>query len=508
MKKSKILKVIMLSAMVCIASASCQKVNENRIVPVTGVTFNEDTVSLIAGNSITLVPVVIPDNATNKKVSLSSDNSNIATINSSGLVTGVATGTTFIIATTADGGKKDSCTVIVKAATISVTGITLTPTTISLSVNGTAQITANILPQNATDKNVNWSSDNTNIATIDANGNVTAKSVGTAIITATTVDGGKTATCTVTVIATNPTATITWFISTSTNAEGSPAGTAQKMKDALSQIRTAKSNNSFANNKKAVIVVNGTITPTTEGSLLNKSLVSITGVGQYPPVVLRGSASGGILDANNSARVLYVMNNNVTIADNITLINGNTHASNELYGGGVFIEKSSLAMTGGNIKQCKALYGGGIYISEDKDSQHSSFLMNGGTISDCQTQGTASTGGAGVFVERYCSFTMVGGSITNNGTDGKTDTGGGIFVNGYGVFNMSGGKINGNKASSNGGGVHVTGYGNFNMTNGTITENTAPDGGGSGVFVSQYGATFNQTGGIISGNYGNPDIQQ
>jgi predicted outer membrane repeat protein len=72
---------------------------------------------------------------------------------------------------------------------------------------------------------------------------------------------------------------------------------------------------------------------------------------------------------------------------------------------------------------------------------------------------------------------------------------------------MSGGEIRSNRAKSNGGGVNVTGYGSFTLTGGTITDNTAPAGGGSGIFVSQYGATFTQAGGTVTGNHGEPQIK-
>lgn len=79
-----------------------------------------------------------------------------------------------------------------------VTGVTLNVTTKALLVDETLTLTATVLPENATNKNVTWSTSDANIATV-ADGVVTAKKVGTATITVTTVDGSKTATCTVTV---------------------------------------------------------------------------------------------------------------------------------------------------------------------------------------------------------------------------------------------------------------------------------------------------------------------
>ncbi|MDR2064148.1 MAG: Ig-like domain-containing protein [Prevotellaceae bacterium] len=508
MNERKILKEIFLFTMVCIASISCCKKDEiEPVIPVTDIKFNENAVSLNVGSQTKLISDVIPNNATNKKITWKSDDENIATVDTNGLVTGISAGTAVITVTAEDGGKTAACTVTVTATSIPVTGIAISPASINVEINKTEKITVYVLPANATNKKVSWKSDDENIATVDTNGLVTGISAGTAVITVTAKDGGKTATCTVTVTAI-PNSLITWHISNSNNIEGLPAGTAQKMKDALDQIKKAKTANKFAGNKKAVIVVNGTVNPTTEGNLYNNSLVNITEAGVYPNIVLRGSSSGGTLDASNKARVLNIVNNNVIIADNITLTGGNTVVNNENYGGGVYMEKSSLEMIGGTISNCIALNGAGIYISNDKQSIHSSFSMKGGVIKNCKTKGSASKSGAGIFVDSYCSFSLSGnGLISNNGTDGNTDTGGGISVNGWAKFTMSGGEISGNKATERGGGVDIAGYGSFTISDGKITDNTAPNGGGSGVYISPYGAIFSQTGGSISGNHGNPDLK-
>ena len=81
-----------------------------------------------------------------------------------------------------------------------VTGVSLDKTTLTLAVNDTGKLTATVTPDNATNKNVTWKSSNTSVATVSADGTVTAKKAGTATITVTTADGGKTATCTVTVV--------------------------------------------------------------------------------------------------------------------------------------------------------------------------------------------------------------------------------------------------------------------------------------------------------------------
>lgn len=81
-----------------------------------------------------------------------------------------------------------------------VTGVSLDKTALNLAVNTSEKLTATVTPANATNKAVTWSSKDPSVATVSADGTVTAKKAGTTIITVTTADGGKTATCTVTVV--------------------------------------------------------------------------------------------------------------------------------------------------------------------------------------------------------------------------------------------------------------------------------------------------------------------
>ena len=83
--------------------------------------------------------------------------------------------------------------------TVSVTGVTLSATSLTLTEKETATLTATVEPTDATNQNVTWSSSAPGVATVDADGKVTAVGAGTATITVTTEDGDKTATCTVTV---------------------------------------------------------------------------------------------------------------------------------------------------------------------------------------------------------------------------------------------------------------------------------------------------------------------
>ena len=165
-------------------------------VSVTGVTVSPSTTSVVAGSTVQLTATVSPSNASNKNVTWSSSNTSVATVNSSGLVTGVSPGSATITVTTADGGYTATSTVTVTP--VSVTGVTVSPATGSIEMGETLQLTATVVPNNATNKNVTWSSSNNSIATV-SNGLVTGVSAGNVTITVTTADGNYTATSTITI---------------------------------------------------------------------------------------------------------------------------------------------------------------------------------------------------------------------------------------------------------------------------------------------------------------------
>ena len=163
---------------------------------VTGVSLNKDSLTLDVGSSETLNAAVAPNNATIQKVTWTSNEERVATVDESGKVEAVAPGTANITVTTQDGSHTATCAVTV---TQPVTGVTLDPTSLSLFTGDTATLTATVEPENATNKNVTWSSDKPEVATVE-NGKVTAKAAGTATITATAEDDSNiSATCTVTV---------------------------------------------------------------------------------------------------------------------------------------------------------------------------------------------------------------------------------------------------------------------------------------------------------------------
>ena len=167
------------------------------VVAVTGVSVSPTTVTVGLGTTQQLNATIAPANATNQNVTWTSSNTAVATINASGLITAVAAGTATITVKTVDGNK--TATSAITVATIPVSSVAVSPTSASLYAGNTQQLSATISPANATNKNVTWSSSNTAIATVNSAGLVTAVAAGTATITATTQDGNKTASATITV---------------------------------------------------------------------------------------------------------------------------------------------------------------------------------------------------------------------------------------------------------------------------------------------------------------------
>ena len=180
-------------------SGTCTVTVKAKAVNVTEVTLDRTELTLTEGETETLTATVKPDNADNRKVTWSSDKTEVATVDGAGRVTAVKAGEAVVTVTTEDGGKTATCKVTVKAKAVSVTEVTLDRAELTLTEGEAETLTATVKPDNADNKKVKWSSDKTEIATVGGDGRVTAVKAGEAVVTVTTEDGGKTATCKVTV---------------------------------------------------------------------------------------------------------------------------------------------------------------------------------------------------------------------------------------------------------------------------------------------------------------------
>lgn len=176
-------------------SNSVSEESEAVIIPesVTGIEVANDYqhMGLFVGGSGKIRYSVIPSNATNTNVTFKSLNEKVAIVDANGVVTGVSEGNADIVITTEEGGFEAKCTVRVDG--IDVRGIErVRDKTVTMGLNQTRQLQVKITPSDTTNKNVQWTSSNNSVATVDSNGVVISKNSGSTIITATTHNGLKT----------------------------------------------------------------------------------------------------------------------------------------------------------------------------------------------------------------------------------------------------------------------------------------------------------------------------
>ena len=165
------------------------------------IVFDKDEVTIIVPNSTTLVATILPELTTDKSVIWSSSDESVAIVNEDGVITAVSSGQVVITATTIDGSNLSAtCNVnIIQLAE----SITLDKVDVKLEVTQTTSLTATILPETTSDKNVIWSSSDESVAIVDESGVVTAVTLGEAVITVATLDGTElSATCRVEVVPT------------------------------------------------------------------------------------------------------------------------------------------------------------------------------------------------------------------------------------------------------------------------------------------------------------------
>ena len=173
----------------CIVNVVAETVNVNKIV------LNPNNISLKVGDTDQIVSKVEPENATERDLVWSSSDSSIVTVDENGVIKGLKPGTATITVKTKDGKVSSTCKITVEA--IKVSEIVLNLNEMPLKVGKSGQLVATVKPDNATDKEVIWTTSDSSIATVDENGKVTGIKEGTVTIAAKTKDGKISATCTV-----------------------------------------------------------------------------------------------------------------------------------------------------------------------------------------------------------------------------------------------------------------------------------------------------------------------
>ena len=177
--------------------ASCAK--EIVEVHVTDVALDRTEATLMEGETLTLSATVSPNDAKDKTLIWSSTDETVATV-SEGVVTAVSEGMTTIAATSVDGDISATCTVTVKPKVIAVESVSLDKSSLTITEGREASLTVTVKPENATNRNVTWTSSDESIASVEA-GIITALKAGSVTISAVSEDGGKKAECKVTVSA-------------------------------------------------------------------------------------------------------------------------------------------------------------------------------------------------------------------------------------------------------------------------------------------------------------------
>ncbi|UOK16610.1 putative tail protein 4 [Salmonella phage S1] len=169
-------------------------------VKLKGIWASKYLYEMLSNDSRVLIGVMYdPADATNKGMTWKSSKPLVVTVDAEGYVTPVSAGEAFVTGTSDDGGFTIVIRFIITKAPVPVTDVTVTPTSLSLEVGATGQLSFTYLPADADDLNFSWQTDNPAIATVDTNGKVTAVAPGSTVVTlfysASVYD-----TCTVTVI--------------------------------------------------------------------------------------------------------------------------------------------------------------------------------------------------------------------------------------------------------------------------------------------------------------------
>lgn len=178
------------------ASTSYDRISKNENILVydhtTGVELNKKNIEMKVGDATEIIASTLPLNSSDGKVSWYSSNEKVATIDNNGNIIAHQAGNCTITCITTDRNYKEACNVKV---TQPATGIELNPKTYTFKgIGKTLQLVANVLPEDASNKDVTWTSSDNSVCVV-SNGFVVSIGYGKSTITATSIDGGYKATC-------------------------------------------------------------------------------------------------------------------------------------------------------------------------------------------------------------------------------------------------------------------------------------------------------------------------
>ena len=335
-------------------------------IAVSGVTLSKTSVSLEVGQTETVSASVQPSNATNPTITWASSNAAVATITQTGKITAISKGTATIIVKS-NNGKTASLIVTVNKSEIDVTSVVVSTNNVQLEVGGSTTVTASVRPSNATNPTITWKSNDTSIATVNANGKITGVKAGTTTVTAKS-NNGKSASVSVSVIkkgslvevtgvvlsktslalvvggteqitatitpsnATNP--SITWYSDTPSVATVDGNGNVTAVGAGKATI-TAQSNN--GKKASAVVTVTAPVIPIAANGKINNEYFHIT-PGEEKDVgkAIAAKNSKGISEAlqyasTNGFTYVYIAKDTYTVANVVDDKDNNNNAAIRMY---------------------------------------------------------------------------------------------------------------------------------------------------------------------------------
>ena len=394
----------------------------------------------------------------NYNISFEPADARIAAVNANGVVTGVSAGETTITVTTEDGGFTGACEINVYNQ--AVTGVTIEPSEAELTVGSSTKLTATVLPENASNKNVVYSVDDESILSVDQDGNVTGLSAGTATVTVTTEDGGFSASAEITVIPVRVTG-----VSISPKAASVGLGHTIQLTASIKPSNAANKNLSWSVSDETIISVDdqGTVT----GLSLGTATVTVT------------TEDGGFT-ASAEITVCYAPANTWTAIGTLNkdfcgVFNGDGYAVC-----GIYINTRNAIQGLFGINRHSVIANLGVaesYIYADSYWVGGVVGCNYGTVTNCYNTGSVvasgdNVGGVVGFSDGTVTDCYNVGSVT-----GKENVGGVVGYNGYGTSAVTDcyntGRVNGNR--------NVGGVIGFNCSSITECYNTGNITGSNGV---------------------------
>ncbi len=233
---------------------------------VTGIQLNYKEKTVIIGEKFTIKATIVPSSAADEvKVSWSSSKTSVATVSSSGVISGLKGGTAVITCKTDDGRFTAFCVVTVVER---VTSVKLNKTNTAVGVGKSYTLKATVKTNAATKPAIKWTSSNTKYATVDSNGKVSGKAIGTVTITAAAQDGSKVkATCIIRVV--KQTTSITMNKTSVTTVEGRTFRLTATVRPSNATYKTL--NWSSGDEKVAIVDSSGNVTALAEGTVTIKA---------------------------------------------------------------------------------------------------------------------------------------------------------------------------------------------------------------------------------------------